>query len=117
MTEKRFNYTSERIGQHWSIEISDNQTKQPFDVDYIEIKDNYSQTRDNVKFIVELLNELHEENNLLKDIIKDIVIQLDANHTSHTYQMTIPINRVIYNELKRRLKETSFNEELRRFLE
>ena len=64
-----------------------------------------------------LLNELHEENNLLKDIIKDIVVQLDANHTSHTYQMTIPINKVIYNELKRRLKETSFNEELRRFLE
>ena len=67
--------------------------------------------------LVKLLNELHEENNLLKDIIKDIVVQLDANHTSHTYQMTIPINKVIYNELKRRLKETSFNEELRRFLE
>ena len=64
-----------------------------------------------------LLNELYEENNLLKDIIKDIVVQLDANHTSHTYQMTIPINKVIYNELKRRLKGTSFNEELRRFLE
>ena len=67
--------------------------------------------------LCEVLNELYEENNLLKDIIKDIVVQLDANHTSHTYQMTIPINKVIYNELKRRLKETSFNEELRRFLE
>jgi hypothetical protein len=66
---------------------------------------------------VNVLNELYEENNLLKDIINDIVVQLDANHTSHTYQMTIPINKVIYNELKRRLKGTSFNEELRRFLE
>ena len=71
----------------------------------------------NIELLCERLNELHEENNLLKDIIKDIVVQLDANHTSHTYQMTIPINKVIYNELKRRLKETSFNEELRRFLE
>ena len=66
MTEKRFNYTSEKIGQHWCIEISDNQTKQPFDVSYSEINDNYSQTKDNVKFIVELLNELHEENMCLK---------------------------------------------------
>ena len=71
----------------------------------------------NLREVLKLLNELHEENNLLKDIIKDIVVQLDANHTSHTYQMTIPINKVIYNELKRRLNETSFNEELRRFLE
>ena len=71
----------------------------------------------NMDETVELLNELHEENNLLKDIIKDIVVQLDANYTSHTYQMTIPINKVIYNELKRRLTETSFNEELRRFFE
>ena len=71
----------------------------------------------NLQEVLKLLNELHEENNLLKDIIKDIVVQLDANHTSHTYQMTIPINKVIYNELKRRLTETSFNEELRRFLE
>ena len=63
------------------------------------------------------LNALHEENELLKNILKDITIQLDANHTLNTYQMTIPINRVIYNELNRRLKETSFNEELRRFLE
>ena len=66
---------------------------------------------------VNVLNELYEENNLLKDIIKDIVVQLDANHTFNTYQMTIPINRVIYNELNRRLKETSFNEELRRFFD
>ena len=58
---KRFNYTSEKIGQHWCIEISDNQTKQPFDVSYSEITDNYSQTRDNVKFIVELLNELNDK--------------------------------------------------------
>lgn len=67
--------------------------------------------------VVECLNHLHEENELLKNILKDITIQLDANHTLNTYQMTIPINRVIYNELNRRLKETSFNEELRRFLE
>ena len=67
--------------------------------------------------IINELNALHEENSLLKDIITDIVVQLDANHTSDTYQMTIPINRVIYNELNRRLKETSFNEELRRFLD
>ena len=71
----------------------------------------------NLQEVLKLLNELHEENNLLKDIIKDIVVQLDVNHTSYTYQMTIPINKVIYNELKRRLNETSFNEELRRFLE
>lgn len=66
---------------------------------------------------VNVLNALHEENSLLKDIITDIVVQLDANHTSHTYQMTIPINRVIFNELNRRLTETSFNKELRRFLD
>lgn len=78
MTEKRFNYTSEKIGQHWGIEISDNQTKQPFDVDYIEITDNYSQTRDNVKFIVELLNELHEENQELKAVNTQIVELLSS---------------------------------------
>ena len=71
MTEKRFNYTSEKIGQHWGIEISDNQTKQPFDVDYIEITDNYSQTKDNVKFIVELLNNLHDENKEYKQRVKE----------------------------------------------
>ena len=67
--------------------------------------------------VISLLNELHEENSLLKDIITDIVVQLDANHTSNTYQMIIPINRVIFNELNRRLTETSFNEELRRVLD
>lgn len=67
MTEKRFNYTCEKIGQHYCIEISDNQTKEPFDVDYSEITDNYSQTKDNVEFIVGLLNELHEENTRLKE--------------------------------------------------
>lgn len=66
MTEKRFNYTCEKIGQHWCIEIRDNQTKQPFDVSYSEITDNYFQTKDNVKFIVELLNELVERNEQLK---------------------------------------------------
>lgn len=63
------------------------------------------------------IGELEKENEQLKEILKDITIQLDANHTMNTYQMVIPINRVIYNELKRRLKETSFNEELRRFLD
>lgn len=77
MTEKRFNYTSEKIGQHWGIEISDNQTKQPFDVDYIEITDNYSQTKDNVKFIVELLNELHEEKEILEVQIKSATNEID----------------------------------------
>ena len=67
--------------------------------------------------LLDVLNALHEENELLKNILKDIIIQLDANHTSQTYQMTIPINKVIYNELNRRLTETSFNEELRRFLD
>lgn len=71
MTEnKRFNYTCEKTGQHWCIEISDNQTKEPFDVDYSEITDNYSQTKDNVEFIVGLLNELHEENQHIKHLIK-----------------------------------------------
>ena len=78
--------------------------------------------KDNGRFLThkeccDLLNALHEENELLKNILKDITIQLYANHTLNTYQMTIPVNRVIYNELKRRLKETSFNEELRRFLD
>ena len=89
----------------------------PFDWDILDNEKDAIICQYNGTPICELLNELHEENNLLKDIIKDIVVQLDANHTSHTYQMTIPINKVIYNELKRRLKGTSFNEELRRFLE
>ncbi len=72
---------------------------------------------DYMEEVVDVLNNLSEENEQLKDILKDITIQLDANHTMNTYQMVIPINRVIYNELNRRLKETSFNEELRRFLD
>ena len=60
---------------------------------------------------------LSDENEQLKDILKDITIQLDANHTMNNYQMVVPINKVIYNELNRRLKETSFKEELRRFLD
>lgn len=70
--------------------------------------------RDSLKKDVE---SLEKENEQLKDILKDITIQLDANHTMNTYQMVIPINRVIYNELNRRLKETSFNEELKRVLD
>lgn len=94
MTDKRFEYKNHKV--------YDNLT---------------GETHSSNMVSVNVLNELHEENNLLKDIIKDIVVQLDANHTPHTYQMTIPINKIIYNELKRRLKETSFNEELKEFLE
>lgn len=78
MTDKRFNYTCEKIGQHWGIEISDNQTKEPFDVNYIKITDNYSQTKDNVKFIVKLLNELHEENEDLKSFNEDLAENLSG---------------------------------------
>ena len=94
MTTKRFEYKNHKV--------YDNMT---------------GETHSSNMVSVSVLNELYEENNLLKDIIKDIMVQLDANHTLHTYQMTIPINKVIYNELKRRLEETSFNEDLRRFLE
>lgn len=77
MTAKRFNYTCEKIGQHWCIEISDNQTKEPFDVGYSEITDNYSQTKDNVKFIVELLNELHDENQIKLEIVDAFIRGLE----------------------------------------
>lgn len=115
MTAKRY------FKREWEVEyyIFDSQTisEKEFDEkfeyeDYIAFEDSMQGDE-----VLNRLNELYEENNLLKDIIKDIVVQLDANHTSHTYQMTIPINKVIYNELKRRLKGISFNEELRRFFE
>ena len=90
---KRFNYTCEQIGQHWCIEISDNQTKQPFDVSYSEITDNYSQTKDNVKFIVELLNELAEENQRLKK-------QLESEHIMLDNAILIERTRMGQNSLK-----------------
>ena len=103
MTEKRF----ERIYADVDVFCRDHNAK---GTSQLLEKEDYGT-------IVDLLNEQHEENELLKNILKDIIIQLDANHTSQTYQMTIPINKVIYNELNRRLTETSFNEELRRFLD
>ena len=35
----------------------------------------------------EIISDLEKENEQLKDIIKDIVVQLDANHTFHTYHI------------------------------
>ena len=116
MTAKRFNLI---IDSEWWIVKDDSikSNKYRNDLDGDDAYRGLKEGELTEKEVVDLLNELYEENNLLKDTIKDIVVQLDANHTSQTYQMTIPINKVIYNELKRRLKETSFNEELRRFLE
>ena len=107
MTEKRF--TIIHIGNPYECVIKDHITDNTIGM--------FDSTTEPVNEVVECLNALHEENSLLKDIIKDIVIKLEANYTSNTYEMTIPINRVIYNELRRRLKETSFNEDLRRFLD
>ena len=77
MTTKRFQYSAEKIGNDWSIEITDKETKEPFDVGYIEINDVYSQTLDNVEFIVELLNQLHEENIQLKSTMKEVTELLE----------------------------------------
>ena len=111
MTEKRY-YQKDWEDSYYIFDsktISENEFEEK--VEY----DGYDVFADSLtpKEVINLLNE----NEQLKDILKDITIQLDANHTMNTYQMVIPINRVIYNELNRRLKETSFNEELRRVLD
>ena len=66
MTEKRFVLTSEKIGKHWEILITDYQTDEPFDDISYDATNNYQDTLDNMEDLCLLLNELHEENQALK---------------------------------------------------
>lgn len=128
MTEKRFDWDMNGIFDYENDDedyiseyedLSDLLNEQEEEISNLQLirRVNEKAYRKSVKEYEEFIEELEQENEQLKDILKDITIQLDANHTMNTYQMVIPINRVIYNELNRRLKETSFNEELRRFLD
>lgn len=110
MTEKRF-----KVNTVW---FNKEKTDGEHIIEYINGQPLIAtKSLEDAKFVKALLNGLYKENEQLKNILKDIIIQLNANHTLNTYTITVPVNRVIYNELCRRLKESSFNEELKRFLE
>ena len=76
MTEKRFVLTSEKIGKHWEILITDYQTDEPFDDTTYDATDNYQDTLDNMEDLCLLLNQIHEENEQLKSEYKVL-------HTQH----------------------------------
>ena len=76
MSEKRFVLTSEKIGQHWEIQITDYQTKEPFDDTSYDATDNYQDTLDNMEDLCLLLNELHEEIIELREAMKRLMADM-----------------------------------------
>lgn len=80
MTEKRFVLTSEKIGKHWEILITDYQTDEPFDDTSYDATNNYQDTLDNMEDLCLLLNELHEENQALKSDLTRVIEQSRKNN-------------------------------------
>lgn len=75
MTNKRFGFTSEKIGNHWDIIITDYQTDEPFDDTSYDATDNYWDTLDNMEDLCLLLNNLHEENKKLVEDYHQVMVQ------------------------------------------
>lgn len=73
MTEKRFVLTSEKIGKHWEILITDYQTDEPFDDVSYDATDNYQDTLDNMEDLCLLLNRIHEENEQLRKQNQELI--------------------------------------------
>ena len=66
MTGKRFTLTYEKIGKHFSMGIVDHETKEPFDDTTYEFNQcSFKDSKDEMEDLCLLLNELHEDNQLL----------------------------------------------------
>ena len=73
MTEKRFTMCHEQNDINgWTMSIVDWQTKQPFDYTTYEVhSSSITSTKDEMEDLCLLLNELHEENNHIKQTIQE----------------------------------------------
>ena len=75
MTTERFGFTSEKIGNHWEILITDYQTDEPFDDTSYDATDNYYDTLDNMEDLCLLLNELDKENKKLVEDYHQVMVE------------------------------------------
>ncbi|MBR3213141.1 MAG: hypothetical protein IKF79_01380 [Methanosphaera sp.] len=80
MSEKRFVLTSEKIGKHWEILITDYQTDEPFDDVSYDATDNYQDTLDNMDDLCLLLNQIHKENEQLKSDKQALIEFIKKEH-------------------------------------
>ena len=71
MTAKRFTLTYEKIGKYFNMGIVDHETKQPFDDTSYEFHQcSFQDSKDEMEDLTQLLNELAEENEQLKQYKK-----------------------------------------------
>ena len=82
MSEKQFKLSSETVLQY---QIMDNDT----DLNESEV--------------VDLLNKLYEENEQLREILKDIVVATDETYTKNTsmFKVTVVLDYEKYREIRR----------------
>ena len=75
MTAKRFTMCHEQNDINgWTMSIVDWQTKQPFDYTTYEVhSSSITDTKDEMEDLCLLLNELHEENQRLKQYTKQVL--------------------------------------------
>lgn len=67
MTAKRFTLTYEKVGKYFTMGIVDHETKEPFpDTTYEFHQCSFQDSKDEMEDLAQLLNELHEENMMLK---------------------------------------------------
>ena len=73
MTDKRFTLKYEKIGKYFSMGIVDHETKEPFDDTTYEFNQcSFNDSKDEMEDLCLLLNELHEENQELKNEIENL---------------------------------------------
>lgn len=73
MTEKRFTLTYEKIGKYFNMGIVDHETKQPFDDTSYEFHQcSFQDSKDEMEDLTQLLNALHEENQSLKQQLRNL---------------------------------------------
>ena len=73
MTEnERFTLTYKQIGEYWDMGIVDHQTKEPFDESKYEFhQTSFQASKDEMEDLCQLMNELNDENEKLKQSEKD----------------------------------------------
>lgn len=62
---------------------------------------------DTLDLLVELLNKLYEENEQLREILKDIVVATDETYTKNTsmFKVTVVFDGKMYNQIRSCLYE------------
>lgn len=95
MSEKRFSIESTAT----ELELYDE------DIQIAEFP-HYEWVAKSVDYIVDLLNDLNDENERLRQILKDIVVATDETYTKNTsmFKVTVVLDYEKYREIRRSIE-------------